>query len=283
MKNLVLSLLAATVTATLTSSAAAQAQLTAHGFSDPGAFRLMLSGAADVEASTDLQSWSHFASLTQATGLDDLASRQMPHRFYRLRGTQTVIGYVKVTVPPGKVALVGDSFGTAIRFDTPESRLAVFGATNPPIKVSLYTNGNFVAHSFDPATGAWNPQIRPIRPQEGFAVQNTGSAPITVRMSGPVRMDRVQRNIPAGGAAIASPYPNVGPTTQLAEVVAPDGAQVLWFDEQKQAYQTSTFDTLEKPGHWEPKLPNLQPGRAVVLKSPQPVSLTNTFQATAPR
>lgn len=275
--------LAVVAAALLTSNAIAQAQLTSHGFTDPGAFRLMLSGAADVEASTDLQSWSHFATLTQATGLDDLASRQMPHRFYRLRGTSTVIGYVKVTIPPGKVALVGDSFGSVVRFDTPESRLAVFGSTNPAAKVSIYTNGNFAAHSFDAASGAWNPPLRPIRPQEGFAVQNTGSAPMTMRMSGPVRMDRVQRTIPAGGAAIASPYPNMGPTAQLMDYVAPDGAQVLWFDEQKQTYQASTFDTLEKPGHWEPKLPTLQPGRAVVLKSPQPLSLTNTFQAVSSR
>jgi hypothetical protein len=283
MKHLIASLIAGLATVAFANTAAAQVQLTGHGFTDSGAFRLMLSGSADVETSQDLQSWSHYASVTQPTGLDDLATRQMDHRFYRLRGSSNVLGYLKATIPAGKLALLGNSFGTAIRFDTPESRLALFGSTNPAVKVSVYTNGNFVAHTFDPASGSWSPQIRPIRPQEGFAVQNTGSVPINVRMSGPVRMDRVQRTVPAGGAAIASAYPHVGPANQLRDVAAPDGAQVLWFDEQKQAYQTSTFDTLEKPGHWEPKLADVPVGRAVIVKTAQPLSFTNTFQAAPSR
>jgi hypothetical protein len=273
------SVLAAVATATLTGNVSAQTQLSGHGFTDAGAYRLNLSGAGDVEVSQDLQSWSHYASVTQPTGLDDLSSRGAERRFYRLRGSSNVIGYVKVTIPPGKVALLGNSFAAPLRLDTPEGRHAVFGLTNPPVKVSLYTNANFLAHTLDAASGAWTPPLRPIRAQEGFALQNTGSTPLTVRMSGPVRQGRMQTMIPAGGYALAAPSPNTGPAAQLTNIPAQDGTQVVWFDEQTQAYQTSTFDTLEKPGKWQPKLPEVQPGRAVVVKSPQPITLTNTLPA----
>jgi hypothetical protein len=39
-----------------------------------------------VEASTNLQNWAKFAAISQETTLDDLTSRQMEWRFYRLRG-----------------------------------------------------------------------------------------------------------------------------------------------------------------------------------------------------
>jgi len=123
------------------------------------------------------------------------------------------------------------------------------------------------------------PQLGPIRPQGGFSVQNTGSTPLTVRLSGPVHQGRSQTTIPAGGALVASASPQSGPAAQFQGIAAPDGTQVLFFDEQTQSYQTSTFDTLEKPGKWQPKLPNVQPGRAVIVKAPQPITLTNTAPA----
>jgi len=154
MKNLTLNLLAGAAITAAAISASAQTQLSSHGFTDPGAFRLVVSGAGEVEVSQDLQSWSHYASVTQSTGLEDLASRGADRRFYRLRGTSNVVGYVNVMVPAGKIAILGNAFAAPLRLDTPEGRHAAFGITNPPVKLSLYTNGNFVAHTLDAASGA---------------------------------------------------------------------------------------------------------------------------------
>jgi hypothetical protein len=275
MKNLLCTFLSALAIAAVAYTASAQTQFTGHGFNEAGAFRLTVSGAAELESSQDLSSWSKYASTTQPTTLDDLASRQMERRFYRIQGGANVIGFLKATIAPAKMAILGNSFGTALRLDTPEGRQAVFGTTNPAVKVSLYTNANFVAHTFDASSGSWQPQLRAIRPQEGFAVHNNGNAPINVRMSGVVRQGNISVTVPAAGALFASPFPTTSPTAQLASVVAQDGTQVLSFDEQTQNYKTSTFDTLEKPGKWEPKLPEVRPGRAVIIKSPQPLTWTN--------
>jgi hypothetical protein len=63
----------------------------------------------------------------------------------------------------------------------------------------------------------------------------------------------------------------------LVNAPAPDGTQVLWFDEQSQKYEACGFNGLEKPGKWEPKLPEVHPGRAVIVKAPQPITITNTL------
>jgi hypothetical protein len=69
--------------------------------------------------------------------------------------------------------------------------------------------------------------------------------------------------------------PQLGPLAQLQKAKAHDGTQVQWWDEEKQAYQTSTFDTLEPPGKWTPNLPNLKPGRAVIVKAAQPITISH--------
>lgn len=275
-------LLASVSVLALPQMASAQTQLSGHGFNETGAFQLTVSGTGEVEVSPDLRTWSKYASVTQPTGLEDLASRQLDRRFYRAQGGPAV-GYVKVVIAPGKITVLGNSFGSALRFDTPESRVALFGVTNPAVKISIYTNGNFVAHTFESASGNWQPPLRPIRPQEGFAVQNTGARPITLRMSGPVRQGRLETTIPAGSSLLVSPLPNSGPAALLANAQVPDGTQVLWFDEQTQKYEACGFDGMEKPGKWEPKLPDLHPGRAVVVKAPKAITITNTFSGSPAR
>jgi hypothetical protein len=278
MNKNVLSLLSAlAISVVISTGLQAQTQISAHGFSPGGTFHVTLPGAAEVETSTDLQSWSRYASVTQPTMLDDLATRQNERRFYRVRGTSNIVGYLKVVIPPGKLALLGNSFGSPLRLDTPEGRMNALGMTNPPIKVSVYTNGNFVAHNFDPASGSFTPRLMPIRPQEGFALQNTGSSPLTIRLSGVVRQGAVQTSIPAGSALVAPGFPLSGPLAKWLSFQAQDGTQVQWFDEKSQAYQTSTFDTLGGSGQWEPALPELPAGRAVVIKSPQAVSWTSSL------
>lgn len=262
----------------------AQSHFSASGFSSNGAFHLTVSGAAEIDASHDLQNWTKYATVNQDTGLEDMASRQLDRRFYRAHsgtGGSNIVGFVKVVVPAGKMVVVGNSFGTALRLDTPEGRHAIFGITNPPVKVSLYTNGNFGAHTLDPATGTWAPPLRPIRPQEGFAVQNLGTTPITVHLSGEVRQGHLNVAVPAG-TSLLSPYvPYSGPMAHLLNIPAKEGTQVQWFDEQTQQYQTATFDTLGGTGQWQPKLPDLRVGRAFILKTPQALTWTNGFPTQA--
>ena len=289
MKKLVFTLLAAAATAGLGNNAVAQGQLTGagqlsgHGFTDDGQFNLTVSGPADLEVSQDLHSWTKYTTVTQPTTLHDINSKQADHRFYRMHGSSNVIGYLKVTVPPGKFALLGNSFDSSLRLDTPEGRQAVFGVPNPAVKISLHNNGNFVTHTFDPASGQWNPAFKGVKSQEGFGVQNTGTTPLTVRLGGPVRVARVQTTIPAGSSVLSSPFPTVSPVAQLQGGAVQDGTQVQWFDEQSQAYKTSTFDMLEKPGKWMPPLPTLPPGHAVVIKSPKATTLTNSLPAIPAR
>jgi hypothetical protein len=286
MTRLVLSFLASIFTLALAYTTAAQSQFGRYGFTDDGAFQLTVTGAADLDASQDLQTWAKYASLTQSTALEDLASRQMDTRFYRIRGgaaTSNIIGYVKVTIPAGKVAVLGNAFGSPLRLESSEGRQSVFGTTNPAVKVSFYTNGNFVAHTFDAAAGAWQPPLRGVHAHEGFAVQNTGTGPLTVRLSGEVRQGRYPMSIPAGASLVVPAAPQAGPVAQLLPIPATEGTQLLWFNEQTQAYQTSAFDTLDGGGKWEPKVPDLAPGRAIIVKAPKPLSWTNSFTARSMR
>ena len=133
-----------------------------------------------------------------------------------------------------ELAVLGNSFATVLRLDSPEGRHGLFGVTNPPVKVSLYTNGNFAPHTLEVATGTWEPRIRPIRPHEGFAVQNLGSSNMTVRMSGELHPTGNRMTIPPGASLLAPPLPRPAPLAELLTFQAKDGMQVLWFDEQAQ-------------------------------------------------
>ncbi|MFO1501148.1 MAG: hypothetical protein U1G07_22620, partial [Verrucomicrobiota bacterium] len=184
-----------------------------HGFTGNGAFQVTTAGAADLEVSTNLQTWTKLATVAQEMTLDDVGSRQSEWRFYRNRAGATnspIIGYIKVTLPPGKMAILGNCFDRPLRLDSADGRMSVFGAVNPTVKVSLYTNGNFTASTADPSSGNWTPALRPIAYREGFSVENIGAKPITLRLHGEVRAGQMNMNSPAGPSLVVSPVPLMG-------------------------------------------------------------------------
>ena len=274
-----------TTIATLTLSAvpaAAQTQFTSQGFNDRGAFQMTLSAPGDVEASTNLQSWTKLASLSQPGQLGDVAAQQLNWRFYRLPtggpGRSNLIGFVRITIPRGGMAMLGNLFASPLRLDTPEGRNQVFGSTNPPVKVSLYGNGAFIPHTLDRNTGIWTPALRPIQGREGFLVENIGSRPLTVRLSGVVPQGQLRMSVAAGASLVVPPVPQAEPVALVLGMPAKDGMQIDYFNEETQRHMVSTFDALD--GAWIPKLPEYQPGRSVIIKSPDPVNWSKTFSVT---
>jgi len=269
-------LTAIVLTAGCAFSMAAESRLAGQGFTSAGVFHISTSGAADVEVSTNLEVWTKLASVSQELTLEDTASRRPGWRFYRVRDGgaigSNVVGYVKVSIPPGKMAILGNPFAALLRLDSPEQRHEIFGMTNPAVKVSIYTNGNFAAHSLDKATGTWSPPLRPIRSQEGFAVENLGSSPLQVKMSGQVRLGVFNVALPAGSSLFVPPVPQPGPIADVVGIPGKDGMQIDYFNEETQSHQNSTFDSLSKG--WSPKLPDYKPGRAFVVKAPAAVNWT---------
>jgi hypothetical protein len=277
MKKLILTFSAVALTTAFALSTAAQTRFTGQGFNSAGAFQMTVSGPAEIEASTNLQSWTKFASVSQETTLDDVASQKIDSRFYRVRGgtPASTIGFAKATIPAGRLALLGNAFGAQLRLDTPEGRIQTFGMPNPPVEVSLYANGNFTPHTLNTATGAWTPALRPIRDQEGFAVRNLGTTPLTARFSGEVRQGQIKLSLPAGPSLVVPPVPQPGPVLMVLGMPSQDGMQIMFFNEETQAYIVSGYSDLD--GAWNPKLPDYRPGRSFVVRSPAPVSWTKTF------
>jgi hypothetical protein len=283
MNKMILSFAAVVCAATFAMPASAQTRFAAQGFNAAGDFQMTLSGPGDIEASTNLQTWTRFASVSQETTLDDVASRKAEWRFYRLRGGSApgnAIGFVKATIQPGRLALLGSAFATPLRLDTPEGRAQVFGIPNPQIELALYANGNFTPHTLNTATGAWSPALRPLRDQEGFSVKNLGATPLAVRMSGELRQGQINLSLPAGPSLVVPPVPQPGPVIMVLGIPSQDGMQILFFNEETQAYVVSSYDPFDAA--WQPKLPDYRPGRSFVVRSPAAVNWTKTFSA-APR
>jgi hypothetical protein len=75
---------------------------------------------------------------------------------------------------------------------------------------------------------------------------------------------------------LAPAFPFAGPLADLLEIPAQDRVEVLVFDGQTQSYQTSSFDTLDGTGKWNPPLPNFLPVRAFILKASKELTWTNS-------
>jgi hypothetical protein len=284
MKNFIVGFLAFLTAATLVCRTSAQTRFGAYGFDHTGTFQLTLPGGTELDVSHDLKTWTKLATLAQEVALDDLASRQMDRRFYRMQGgsgSGEVIGWVKVAIPAGKIAVVGNPFSAPLRFDTAEGRYALFGITNPPIKLLVYTNGSFAPHQLEVASGTWEPRLSPIRLHQGFSIQNLGRSQLTLRMAGEVSQGRSQTLIPAGTTLLTVPVQHSPSLGEALTSAAKDGATVQWFDEPTQTYKTSTFDSLSGKGNWTPPLPEFRPGRAIIVKTPAPMAWTNNVALPA--
>jgi hypothetical protein len=282
MKRNIFALIALVISTTCAYCATAQPRLAAHGFTGPGLFHLTNAAPGEIEVSTNLHTWTKLNAVRQGKTLEDPASGNAGWRFYRAVGggaaSTNLVGYVKVTIPPGKMAVLGNPFMTVLRVDTPEGRHEVFGSTNPPVKLLTYENGTFMPHTFDKANGSWMPALAPIRGTEGFAIENVGSSPIQVKMSGELRL-RNKMSLPAGSSLVVPPVPEVGPTSAVLGIPGNDGTQIDYFDEDTQKHIVSTYDSLAKG--WEPQLPAYKPGRALVVKAPAATTWTKPFPATA--
>lgn len=173
------------------------------------------------------------------------------------------------------MAILGNPFSQPLRLDTPAGRSQTFGMTNPAVKVSLYSNGSYIPHTLDTSTGTWTPALREIRPQEGFSLENLSNRALTVRLSGEVRQGAINMSLPAGSSLVVPPAPQAGAIAEALGIPGKDGMQLHVFNEETQSYQTATFDSLENG--WLPKLPDYKPGRSFVVKVPEAVTWTKTF------
>jgi hypothetical protein len=261
---------------------AVSAGITARGFTTNGAFQLQVNGGAplQIDYSTNLTTWTPLEK-----GSDrfvDKSSANSEWRFYRAKTAggafaPDVIGFVRVPIEPGKSALVGSPFGVDIHLDKPAVRKIVFGSETPPVMFYLMENGKQTTYNWDEFANNWSPTPPPIPAGTGFMVRNTGKDRIFVTFGGELRQGALKRPIPQGDSYLAAIVPKPGPVNEAVGAPAIEGAHLHVWNEQKQAYDASTFN--KQTGHWEPSL-QYKPGRAVEAKFPHAAAQSATFNAT---
>ncbi len=251
----------------------------ARGFATNGAFQLQVNGGQplQIEYSTNLSTWTPLEK-----GSDrfvDAGSANSEWRFYRAKTASgafvsNVVGFIRVPVEPGKVAVVATPFESSIHLDKPAVRKIVFGTETPSVQFYLTENGKQTAYTWDEFDNKWNPAPPPIPAGAGFMVRNTGKERIYVKFGGELPQGALKRPIPQGENFISAIVPKPGPLNEAAGVPAIEGAQLKIWNEQKQAYDTSKFN--KQTGHWEPSL-HYTPGRAILAKFPREAAQSATF------
>jgi hypothetical protein len=262
--------------------ASVPAGITARGFATNGAFQLQINGGQplEIEYSTNLTTWTPLEKAAQHFA--DTAAVHSEWRFYRAKTAgggfaPDVVGFIKVPIEPGKMVLVGSPFEGNIHLDKPAVRKAVFGTETPSVQFYLMENGKQTTYNWDEFANNWSPTPPPIPAGTGFMVRNTGKDRIFVRFGGELKQGALKRPIAQGDSYIVPLVPKPGPLQQAVAVPGLDGAQLHVWNEQKQAYDTSSFN--KEKGHWEPAL-QYKPGRAVEAKLPHAAAQAATFNAT---
>ncbi len=256
------------------------AGLVASGFTPAGAFQFRVNGGPlQIEYSTNLTSWAALENGTDK--VTDPSSTNSEWRFYRAKTSNgayasNVIGFIRIPVDAGKVAVVASPFEGTIHLDKPAVIKTVFGSAAPTVQLSLTTNGKQTAYTWDEFGNNFAPAPPPIALGTGFMVRNTGKDRIYVHFGGELPQGALKRPIPQGETLIGALVPKPGPVQNAVGAANLDGAQLMIWDEQKQAYQTTTYE--KQAGRWEPAL-HYKPGRAIYCKYPE-ASFQTTFSAT---
>jgi len=257
-----------------TCSCFAQGAFKSGGFAPSGAFQLHTDGGPmEVESSTNLSAWT-----PQVSGrgtLLDASSTNAEWRFYRAKSgnafVSNIVGFVRVPIQQNKMVLVASPFTEPLRLDQPNVRTAVFGSANPPVQVSMMQNGKLTAYTFDDLDNNWSPAIPVIAPGTAFFVRGGVKGGMNVTFSGELPQGTIKRAIPQGETIFAPLVPRPGPVQDALGALPIDGAQIQVWNEQNQAYQTSTFD--KQMNRWVPSL-SYKPGRGVSVKFPEPMFQT---------
>lgn len=261
------------------------AGMAARGFATNGAFQLQVNGGQplQIEYSTNFTTWAPLEKASER--FVDAASANSDWRFYRAKTSggsfaEDVIGYIKVPIEPGKKALVGSPFQGSIHLDKPAVRKMMFGTETPSVQVYLMDNGRHTTCSWDEFSNNWSQTPPPIPAGTGFIVENTGKDRIFVRFGGELAHGALKRPISQGESYIVPLVPKPGPLRGALAVPGLDGAQLHVWNEQRQAYETSSYN--KQTGHWEPAL-QYKPGRAVVAKFPHATTQTANFEISSPK
>jgi hypothetical protein len=163
-----------------------------------------------------------------------------------------------------------------VRLNQPAARKAILGNETPAVQIILMKDGRQNAHTFDDLDNNWTPALPDIPPGTGFIVRNNGKEKLHVAFTGELAQGSLKRAIPQGDALVGPLVPKPGPVHDALGAVPIDGAQILVWNEQNQAYQTSTFD--RQASRWIPSL-NYKPGRGMLVKYPEAAFQAN-FSAT---
>src|ERR1051325_950415 len=153
---------------------AAESGLSSGGFGPQGALQLHVQGAQlQIEYSTNLAHWVPLSS-GRGTVLDAGATNS-EWRFYRGRESNSnfvsnIVGYVRVSVPPGKLAVLASPFSAPVRLTQPAELTAILGTATPPAQVYLAKGGKQTAYTFDELDNKFQPPVPEIPWGTGFIV-----------------------------------------------------------------------------------------------------------------
>jgi hypothetical protein len=215
-----------------------------------------------VQTRDDLSSgtWTNFAEVVvPAEGFLELAdpeSVELPQRFYRLQGWDGVIGFVKLTIPPG-LSMIANQLH---RGDHSLKRLLPVAPDGT--QFYKYTTGaGWTSYTYDDLDQAWLPDGDvTLNPGEGGFLRNNTSSNLVVTVVGRV-YPPVNFEIPSGFSVhslslpvsdLSSLLPCLSPNTQLFRYTPGTG------------YTTYHNDAV---GGWSPTEPRLDLGEAFFLRT----------------
>jgi hypothetical protein len=171
------------------------------------------------------------------------------------------VGYVTVTVPKGKFALVANPLNAANN-----SIAELFKGVPAGTQVYKFVNGSYKTATYDDLDNAFTPPdaaALTVVPGEGVFVKAPPAADVTVTFVGEVMQGNLSNPLPKGLSIKASMVPQGGMTAAELGLKGAGGDQVFQFNVDTQTYNTSTFDDLDNA--WAPALKPLKVGEAVFI------------------
>jgi hypothetical protein len=153
--------------------------------------------------------------------------------------SQNIVGYTKVTVDSGTLALV------ALNFDSPTTLQDLIGTSVPGL--SVVYKWNKLTSSYDSASlntrGAWGPNLT-LDIGDAFFIQPGGSGTHEIVVPGEVLGTDATNAIPTGVTALGIQYPITQPWQNTALSGALPGLSVLYvWDQVGQGYVSYSKNT----------------------------------------
>ena len=211
----------------------------------------------EIEASTDLRTWSTIASDTAVAELFeyiDSEAFKFSYRFYRVRTgsvlSRSVIGYASMTMPPGFSMIANP-------FETHATVADMLKGWPDGTRLNKFDTRFFKLGENAIEFGKWSNPGEKLLPGEGAIFYNPTSDYKSLSFAGQVAQGRVSVPIPAGFSIRSSLLPQPGNLEDLGFPIS-NGDVIHLFDREAQKYVLHPF----QEGKWTAGAPVVSVGEA---------------------